>query len=55
MKNVSRIGTLRVRTAWISDAHPGFRGCSAEMLPDFLHHTGCTTLYRVGDSMMSTV
>ena len=29
--------------------HPGFRGCSAEFLRDFLRSTECESLYLVGD------
>jgi UDP-2,3-diacylglucosamine pyrophosphatase LpxH len=49
MGTVSRIQPLKVRTVWISDVHLGFRGCSAEMLLDFLHSIECETLYLVGD------
>ena len=49
MENVSRFRRLRARTVWISDVHLGFRGCSANMLLDFLHATECETLYLVGD------
>ena len=40
---------LKDRSVWISDIHLGFRGCSAELLLDFLHHTECQYLYLVGD------
>ncbi len=40
---------LRVRTAFISDVHLGFRGCSAELLLEFLHHVEMDTLFLVGD------
>ncbi|AFJ02648.1 UDP-2,3-diacylglucosamine hydrolase-like protein [Methylophaga frappieri] len=40
---------LKVRSVWISDIHLGFRGCSAELLLDFLHHVECEYLYLVGD------
>lgn len=49
MENVSRLRPRRVRTVWISDVHLGFRGCSAELLLDFLHSTECDELYLVGD------
>jgi UDP-2,3-diacylglucosamine pyrophosphatase LpxH len=49
MNSVSRLRPLRVRTVWISDVHLGFRGCSADMLLDFLHTVECETLYLVGD------
>jgi UDP-2,3-diacylglucosamine pyrophosphatase LpxH len=49
MGTVSRIHPLKVRTVWISDVHLGFRGCSAELLLDFLHSVECETLYLVGD------
>src|SRR5687768_10309227 len=39
----------RYRTVWISDVHLGTRGCSAEMLVDFLQSIECETLYLVGD------
>ncbi len=41
--------TLRMRTVFISDVHLGFRGCSAELLLDFLHHVEMETLFLVGD------
>ena len=40
---------LRLRTVFISDIHLGFRGCSAELLLDFLHHVEMDTLFLVGD------
>ena len=49
MGNVSSLRPMRVRTVWISDVHLGFRGCSAEMLLDFLHAVECEHLYLVGD------
>jgi len=49
MGSVSRLRPLKVRTVWISDVHLGFRGCSAELLLDFLHTVECETLYLVGD------
>jgi len=39
----------QVRSVWISDVHLGFRGCSADLLLDFLHHVKCDYLYLVGD------
>ena len=42
-------GSLRVRTAWISDVHLGTPGCQADALLDFLKHLDCDTLYLVGD------
>ena len=39
----------KVRSVWISDVHLGFRGCSADLLLDFLHHVECDYLYLVGD------
>src|SRR5215831_11437520 len=39
----------RYRTAWISDAHLGTRGCNAIALLDFLRETDFDTLYIVGD------
>ena len=40
---------LRLRTVFISDVHLGFKGCSAELLLDFLHHVEMDTLFLVGD------
>ena len=42
-------GTIRVRTAWISDLHLGTPGCQAHALLDFLRDVRCDTLYLVGD------
>jgi UDP-2,3-diacylglucosamine pyrophosphatase LpxH len=42
-------GSLRVRTAWISDLHLGTPGCQAQALLDFLRALECDTLYLVGD------
>jgi UDP-2,3-diacylglucosamine pyrophosphatase LpxH len=42
-------GSLRVRTAWISDIHLGTPGCQAAALLDFLRALECDTLYLVGD------
>jgi UDP-2,3-diacylglucosamine pyrophosphatase LpxH len=42
-------GRLRVRTAFISDVHLGYRGCQAEYVLDFLRHVDCDTLVLVGD------
>lgn len=39
----------RYRTAWISDAHLGTRGCNAAALLDFLRENDFDTLYIVGD------
>ena len=49
MGTVRHLSPLRVRTVWISDVHLGFRGCSADMLLDFLHRVECERLYLVGD------
>jgi len=49
MGQVSRIHPLKLRSVWISDVHLGFRGCSADMLLDFLHSVECEHLYLVGD------
>ena len=47
---VDRSGpSIRVRTAFISDIHLGFRGCSAELLQEFLHRVDMDTLFLVGD------
>ena len=40
---------LRFRTTWISDIHPGTRGCKADLLLDFLKSTESDCLYLVGD------
>ena len=40
---------LRLRTVFISDIHLGFKGCSAELLLDFLHHVEMDSLFLVGD------
>ena len=40
---------LRMRTVFISDIHLGFKGCSAELLLDFLHIVEMDTLFLVGD------
>jgi UDP-2,3-diacylglucosamine pyrophosphatase LpxH len=40
---------LRLRTVFISDIHLGFKGCSAELLLDFLHRVEMETLFLVGD------
>ncbi len=40
---------IRFRTIWISDVHLGTRGCQAEALVEFLHHTESEYLYLVGD------
>jgi len=41
--------TVRMRTAFISDVHLGTKGCSAELLLDFLKSVEVDTLYLVGD------
>jgi UDP-2,3-diacylglucosamine pyrophosphatase LpxH len=43
------ISPRRYRTAWISDAHLGTRGCNAAALLDFLRENDFDTLYVVGD------
>ncbi len=40
---------LRLRTVFISDIHLGFKGCSAGLLLDFLHHVEMDWLFLVGD------
>ena len=40
---------LRLRSVFISDIHLGFKGCSAELLLDFLHHVDMDFLFLVGD------
>jgi UDP-2,3-diacylglucosamine pyrophosphatase LpxH len=42
-------GRLHLRTVFISDIHLGFKGCSAELLLDFLHHVDMDFLFLVGD------
>jgi len=49
MPGRTRAGRLRARSVWISDVHLGFRGCSAELLLDFLRRLECERLYLVGD------
>lgn len=41
--------SVRMRTAFISDVHLGTKGCSAELLLDFLKSVEVDTLYLVGD------
>jgi UDP-2,3-diacylglucosamine pyrophosphatase LpxH len=43
------VSPLRLRTVFISDIHLGFKGCSADLLLDFLHHVEMDTLFLVGD------
>jgi UDP-2,3-diacylglucosamine pyrophosphatase LpxH len=40
---------LRLRSVFISDIHLGFKGCSAELLLDYLHHVEMDYLFLVGD------
>lgn len=49
MPGRQRRDRIRARTVWISDVHLGFRGCSADLLLDFLHRIECERLYLVGD------
>lgn len=49
MLKKNRRDRIRARTVWISDVHLGFRGCSAELLLDFLQRLECERLYLVGD------
>jgi len=49
MGQLHSLSALRYRTVWISDVHLGFRGCSADLLLDFLRRLECETLYLVGD------
>ena len=49
MLDRSGLSSIRVRTAFISDIHLGFKGCSAELLQDFLHRVDMDTLFLVGD------
>lgn len=41
------LSPLRLRTVFISDTHLGFKGCSAELLLDFLHHAEMDNLFLV--------
>jgi UDP-2,3-diacylglucosamine pyrophosphatase LpxH len=43
------LAARRYRTAWISDAHLGTRGCNAAALLNFLRENDFDTLYIVGD------
>jgi UDP-2,3-diacylglucosamine pyrophosphatase LpxH len=45
----SATSPLRLRTVFISDIHLGFKGCSADLLLDFLHHVEMEYLFLVGD------
>jgi len=49
MFNLSQEGSIRVRTAWISDVHLGTRASGAARLLDFLREYDFETLYIVGD------
>ncbi len=40
---------MMVRSVFISDIHLGFRGCSADLLLDFLHAVEMDYLFLVGD------
>jgi UDP-2,3-diacylglucosamine pyrophosphatase LpxH len=40
---------LKLRTVFVSDIHLGFKGCSAELLLDFLHSVDMDYLFLVGD------
>jgi len=40
---------IKVRSVFISDIHLGFKGCSAELLLDYLHHVEMDYLFLVGD------
>src|ERR1017187_1375994 len=40
---------MRVRTVFISDIHLGFKGCSAELLLEFLHQLETDRLFLIGD------
>lgn len=39
----------RVRSVFISDVHLGFRGCSADLLLEFLHAFDMENLFLIGD------
>src|SRR5437016_11811262 len=49
MFNLSQEGSIRVRTAWISDVHLGTRASGAARLLDFLRVYDFERLYIVGD------
>jgi UDP-2,3-diacylglucosamine pyrophosphatase LpxH len=49
MAERNSLSPLRLRTVFISDIHLGFKGCSAELLLDFLHQVEMDTLFLVGD------
>jgi UDP-2,3-diacylglucosamine pyrophosphatase LpxH len=40
---------LKLRTVFVSDIHLGFKGCSAELLLEFLHSVDMEYLFLVGD------
>ena len=40
---------MRMRSVFISDIHLGFKGCSADMLLEFLHQVEMDYLFLVGD------
>ena len=40
---------IKLRTVFISDIHLGFKGCSADLLLDFLHSVEMEYLFLVGD------
>ncbi len=40
---------MRMRAVFISDVHLGFKGCSAELLLEFLHEVETERLFLVGD------
>ena len=44
----SALWPLRLRTVFISDIHLGFKGCSAELLVEFLQHVEMDFLFLVG-------
>ena len=47
--NVFRFRKLEYRAVWISNVHPGFKGCKAHLLLDFLKSFDSDYLYLVGD------
>jgi UDP-2,3-diacylglucosamine pyrophosphatase LpxH len=49
MSNSAAAPAIRLRTAFISDVHLGTRGCSAELLLDFLKSVQVDTLVLIGD------
>ncbi|MDE2306026.1 MAG: UDP-2,3-diacylglucosamine diphosphatase [Gammaproteobacteria bacterium] len=49
MLEQNRPAPIRVRSVFISDVHLGFKGCSADLLLEFLHSVEMDYLFLVGD------